>query len=145
MSRPSDPQSAAAAADVAAGTFVAATLDGRRTLCLKVDRIGKDHVNHFLVPLDPVDDRRKLALVYTDPDTRVTVVEGVSFAFADAAADLAPEVGDAFSSPFGVYLKVIDRPLSQRMHAYVDVATGLLRPRMERHVDRLLEWSIQRL
>jgi hypothetical protein len=31
------------------------------------------------------------------------------------------------------------------MHAYVDVATGLLRPRMERHIDRLLDWSIQRL
>ncbi len=144
MPRPSEPPPATAGA-VAAGTFVAAILDGRRTLCLKVDRIGKDHVNHFLVPLDPLADRRRLALVYTDPDTAVTVVEGVSFAFTDAAAEVAPEVGDAFSSPFGVYLKVIDRPLSQRMHAYVDVATGLLRPRMERHIGRLLDWSIQRL
>lgn len=150
MSRPSE---TATAADVAPGTFVAAMLDGRRTLCLKVDRVGKDHVNHFLVPLDPVEDRRALALVYTDPDTAVTVVEGVSFSFADAAEsrnakiaeDSPPEVGDAFSSPLGVYLKVIDRPQSQRMHAYVDIATGLLRPRMDRHVGRLLAWSIQRL
>ncbi|MDA8230839.1 MAG: hypothetical protein M0006_05825 [Magnetospirillum sp.] len=133
------------AIDIAAGSFVAATIAGRRTLCLKVDRVGKEHTNHYLVPLDPVDDRRSLALVYIDPEDEMTAVDGISFAFADEVSGFVPEVGDAFSCAAGVFLKVIDDPQSQRMHAYVDIATGMLRARMDRHAERILSWSVSRI
>lgn len=132
------------AIDIAPGSFVTATVGGRRTLCLKVDRVGKEHTNHYLVPLEPVDDRRALALIYIDPEHEMVAVEGVSFAFADAVSGFVPEVGDAFSCAAGVFIKVIDDPQAQRMHAYVDINTGMLRPRMERHAERILDWSISR-
>lgn len=131
--------------EIAAGSFVAATLDGRRVLCLKAERIGKEHINHFLVPLEPVADRLALALVYIDPEERLTPVEGVSFAFEDGPQDTAPAVGDAFLTPSGMLLKVNDDPRAQRMHAYVDLATGQVRARMERRLERLLVWRMQRL
>lgn len=127
--------------DVAPGCFVAAELDGRRTLCLKAERIGKDHINHFLVPLDAAD-RRSLALIYIDPEQPLSPVEGVSFAFEDGPTDTAPEIGDIFLNPFGAMLKVFDDAHSQRLHAYVDVTTGQVRPRMDRHIHRLLGWSV---
>lgn len=131
--------------EIAAGSFVYAILDGRRTLCLKAERIGKEHINHYLVPLDPMGDRRALALVYIDPNEELAAVDGVSFTFDDGAAATAPEVGDMFLNPFGAMLKVTDDPRAQRLFAYVEIATGQVRPRMERHVERLLEWSISRM
>ncbi|CAA7616449.1 hypothetical protein [Magnetospirillum sp. UT-4] len=130
---------------VAAGTFVALELDGRRSLCLKVERVGKEHINHFVVPLEPLDDRRQACLVYVDPELPLTPVEGVSFAFEDGAEETAPDVGDIFLNPFGAVMKVLDGPKSQRLHAYVDVTTGQARARMERHIRRLLEWRLQRV
>lgn len=130
--------------DVAAGSFVTAELDGRLTLCLKAERIGKEHINHFLVPLDPVD-RAGLALVYVDPERVLAPVEGVSFAFEDGPTDTRPEVGDIFLNPFGAMLKVLDDAHSQRLHAYVDVTTGQVRPRMDRHIHRLVGWSVRRI
>lgn len=134
-----------AAYDVAAGSFVAVDFDGRRVLCLKAERVGKEHINHFLVPLEPVDDRKALALVYIDPDHKLAPVEGVSFVFDDGAEDTAPEIGDVFLNPFGALLKVLDDPHSQRLHAYVDITTGQVRTRMERHIHRLLVWRMQRI
>lgn len=131
--------------DVAAGSIVAVERDGRRLLCLKAERAGKEHVNHFLVPLEPVDDRSRLALVYIDPDERLAPVEGVSFAFEDGPEGVAPQVGDAFTNPSGALLKVMDDPRAQRLHAYVDLATGQIRARMERGIHRLLTWRMQRI
>lgn len=131
--------------DIAAGTFVAAELDGRRTLCLKAERVGKEHINHFLVPLDPVGERRALKLWYIDPEEPLMPVEGVSLAFADGAENTPPDVGDAFLNAAGTLIKVIDDPRSQRMHAYVDLATGQVRARMEHSIRRLLDWQVQRI
>lgn len=131
--------------EIAAGSFVKATVADRPTLCLKVERVGKEHTNHFLVPVEPVGDRRALALVYIDPNEPLAPVDGVSFVLADGPAETPPEVGDTFLNSSGVMLKVIDDPHSQRLWAYVDIASGQVRPRMERHIQRLVAWSIQRI
>lgn len=127
------------------GSFVAAILGDRRVLCMKAERVGKDYVNHFLVPLDPIDDRSQLALVYIDPDDEFVPVDGVSLALTDGPEMVAPCVGDMFVNPTGSLLKVMDDPRSQKMYAYVDVATGAVRPRMEREIKRLLAWSLARV
>jgi hypothetical protein len=72
-------------------------------------------------------------------------VDGVTFDFADGARETPPEIGDMFANAQGAMLKVKDVTLSQRMFAYVDVATGQVRPRMERGIERLLTWSVSRL
>ncbi len=133
------------AVEITPGTFVATAIDGHRTLCLKVERVGKDHVNHFLVPVDPVGDRQNLTLLYIDPNDEVTAVEGVAFAFADGQEGVSPEIGDAFSTAAGVFLKIRDLPSAKRGHTYVDIATGMLRHRMERNMGRLLDWRIDRI
>lgn len=131
--------------EIAPGSFVKAEIGGRPTLCLKVERVGKEHTNHFLVPLDPLDDRRALALVYIDPQEDLAPVDGVAFAFADGPEETAPLVGDMFANPHGAMLKVIDDPRAQRLYAYVDVASGQVRARMERNIHHLLHWSVARL
>lgn len=131
--------------EISAGSFVSAMLDGRRILCLKAEREGKEHVNHFIVPLDPVDDRRALALVYVDPNDELTPMDGFCLSFENGPAETAPQVGDVFLNPAGAVMKLNDDPRSQRMHCYVDLATGQVRARMERHIERLLLWSISRL
>lgn len=133
------------AEEIPGGSFVAAMVGDRRTLCLKAERIGKDYTNHFLVPLDPVEDRSALALVYVDPTDEFVPVDGVGFTLADGAELVPPAVGDIFVNAAGSLLKVIDDPQSQKMYAYVDVATGAVRPRMERAIQRLLVWSIARV
>jgi hypothetical protein len=124
---------------------VATAIDGRRTLCLKVERVGKDHVNHFLIPVDPMGDRRNLGLLYIDPNDEVTAVEGVAFAFSDAEEGVLPNVGDAFSAEAGIFIKVRDLPSAKRFHTYVDIATGLLRHRVERNIGKVLEWRVDRI
>ncbi|HSV29936.1 MAG TPA: hypothetical protein VLL76_10265 [Candidatus Omnitrophota bacterium] len=131
--------------EIAAGSFVAAMLDGRRTLCLKAERLGKEHTNHFLVPLDPVDDRARLALLYIDPNQELVQVDGVHLDFQDGPSETAPVVGDAFINDSGTMLKLLDDPHSQRLHCYVDLTTGMVRARMERQIRRLLSWSVGRV
>lgn len=127
--------------EIAAGNFVYATVAGHRTLCLKAERLGKEHVNHFVVPLDPPAPR----LVYVDPNDEMVPVDGVGLAFHDGPQGVAPQVGDVFLNDTGTMMKLEDDPQSQRMHCYVDLGTGQVRPRMERHIQRLLNWSVSRL
>jgi hypothetical protein len=131
--------------DIAAGTFVSIDRDGVRTVCLKVERIGKEHTNHFLIPLEPLADRQALALFYIDPEQSLVPVDGFSLVFEDGPVRTVPEFGDAFSNRQGVMLKVRDDAKSQRFCAYVDLKTGLVRPRMEHGIQRLLHWRVQRL
>jgi hypothetical protein len=127
--------------EIAAGSFVYATIAGRRTLCLKAEREGKEYVNHFVVPLDPPQAR----LVYVDPNDQMTPVDGISLSFQDGPENVAPGLGDVFLNAAGTMMKLQDDPRSQRMHCYVDLATGHVRPRMERHIRRLLSWSVVRM
>ncbi|MBI5165642.1 MAG: hypothetical protein HY985_17285 [Magnetospirillum sp.] len=128
---------------VAAGSFVMADLESGRTLCLKVERISREHVNHYLVPLDPLGDRRGLMLIYVDPERMVTVRRGIALVLAETAAPAQPEVGDIFVTPRGPHLKVKDDPRAEKVFAYVELATGQVRPRMERDILHLLAWSLE--
>ncbi len=131
-------------ADIAPGEFVTALVSGRPTLCLKVERIGKEHVSHYLIPLDPLEDRSSLALICVDPAGETVPEGGIALVFDEIDEIGGPEPGDVFVCRFGTFLKVIDDPRAQRVHAYVDVETGLLRPRMERDVERRLTWRVRR-
>lgn len=131
--------------DIAAGTVVTASLDGAVVLCLKVERIARDYINHYLVPLDPVTDRRRLALVYIDPDHALVAVEGARVVVEDDPdGSPFPETGDAFAGPTGPVIKLLDDPRAQKLHAYVDLTSGQVRPRLERRGGRLLSWRVER-
>lgn len=128
--------------EITAGQWVVAELDGIRTLCLKAERVGKDHVNHFLVPLDPVADRRQLRLHYLDPEHGLFPTDGYHLSFtAQDGADV--ETGDALNVDGFVWLKLLDLPSAQRLYCYVNMTDGQVRPRMERRQSRPLRWHVQ--
>lgn len=128
--------------EINAGQWVIAEVDGIRTLCLKAERVGKDHVNHFLVPLDPVIDRRQLRLHYLDPESPLTPTDGYHLSFTPQdSPDVAP--GDALKVDGFVWLKLRDLPSSQRLYCYVNMADGQVRPRMERGQNHPLQWQVQ--
>ena len=123
------------------GSFVTAEIAGSPVLCLKVERHGRDFVNHYLVALEPSGDRRVLALLYIDPDHPLTPVEGPTLAFGETTTAF-PDIGDAFVTPKGPFLKLRDEPKAQKVYAYVDLATGLVRPRMDRQTQGVIGWSV---
>lgn len=130
---------------VAAGQFVFAEIDGTRTLCLKAERQGKDHVNHFLVPLDPLPPAAALSLRYLDPDQPLWPSAGYGFTFTPGQSGQAA-VGDALALDDGqVWLKLHDAVSSQRLFCYVELASGQVRPRLERHRHQRQAWSIARI
>ena len=127
---------------VAAGHFVVADIDGARTLCLKAERQGKDHVNHFLVPLEPLPPPDRLELLYLDPEQPLHPTAGYGFAFDPADGDEAA-IGDALALDDGqVWLKLRDAASSQRLFCYVELTSGRVRPRLERHRHQLLHWRV---
>ena len=123
------------------GSFVTAMIGGAPVLCLKVERHGRDYVNHYLVPLAAESDRRTLALVYVDPDQPLEPALGVALAFG-ATSGTFPDVGDAFATPKGVHLKLRDEAKAQKVFAYLDLATGLIRPRMDRQTQGVVAWKV---
>lgn len=128
---------------VDAGRFVFADLDGERTLCLKAERHGKDHVNHFLVVLDPVAQRDAMGLHYLDPEQNLCPAEGFSLTFAPASGEA--QVGDVLETEAGLWLKLLDAASSQRLYCFVNLAEGRIKPRLERHRHQKLVWNLQRI
>lgn len=128
---------------VDAGRFVFAELDGARTLCLKAERQGKDHVNHFLVALDPLLRRDAMGLHYLDPEQPLSLADGFSLAF-DATVGEA-QVGDVLATEAGLWLKLRDAASSQRLYCFVNLADGRVKPRLDRHRHQKLSWRLQRI
>lgn len=127
--------------NVPGGSVVVAELDGAEVTCLKAQRLGRDYVHYYLVPLDLApDDRRSLKLIYMDPDAVVTVTDG-GIEIAPVAA-AAAGVGDIFANGAGHYLKVFDTAKTERYHAYVDLSTGEVRLRQERNVAAVYTWRL---
>ncbi len=123
------------------GSFVTAEIAGVPVLCLKVERHGRDYVNHYLIPMGPDGDRRALALVYVDPDQPLVPVDGPALALGETSTAF-PDVGDAFATPKGPHLKLRDDAKAQKVFAYVELATGLIRPRMDRQTQGVVAWKV---
>lgn len=128
--------------NVPGGSIVVADIDGDEAMCLKAQRLGKDFVHFYLIPLDPLPAQPNgLRLVYADPEAVVTVVTeaGIEIAPIDAAA---PEVGHVFDNGAGHFLKVFDTEKTERYHAYVDLTSGEVRLRQERNVGGIFVWRL---
>lgn len=126
-----------------AGRFVFAELDGARTLCLKAERQGKDHVNHFLVPLDPLPRRDAMGLCYLDPEQPLCPADGFSLSFT--ATEGEAQVGDVLETEAGLWLKLLDAQSSQRLYCFVNLAQGQIKPRLDRHRHQKMDWHLQRI
>ncbi len=113
------------------------------TVFIKAERQGTEYIHHYLIQIAP---RRAdgLALIYVDPEEELLDTGGApAFAFSDGESRGNPDIGDIFENPKGAYLKVIEDPKSQKMFAFIDITSGDVKRRQERHVETVYRsWSV---
>ncbi len=130
---------------IAPGSFVRAEIDGHEAVCLKVERLGRDFVNHYLVPLDPLPGPREaLMLRYVDPAEPLAPCDEPLDLLVEPMADAPAAVGTVLRNARGLFLKVHDTPNTGRSFAYVELATGMVAGRQERGVAGVLRWRLAR-
>ena len=134
-------------ADIEGGALVRAWIDGQEHVCLKAFRVGKSHVSHFVIPLDPgPHPLTNLALVHKDPEDRVELAGNKAKLILSPPlpAGGLPDVGQAFINDQGTYLKVRDSDSRVRPFVYVDLATGEVRVRQEHGHLTFVQWEVER-
>ena len=111
---------------------IRSTADGH-AVCLKLDRIGKEYIHHYVIVLDP-KPIGQMELVYIDPEERLFDCFATLDWELGEANEQAPEVGHAFENKDGQFIKVLDDPKAQKLFGFVEPATGLVRIRQERNL-----------
>lgn len=141
MSEP-QPTNRKKAYEIPCGNAVIVDADGSAVLCMKAERMGKEYVHHYAVPLHP-RPTPATALIYLDPeDEIVDCATGLTFTVRDADEAAAPDVGDVFRSDKGTFMKIHEDPKSQKMYAYLNLETGEVMRRQERRLEAVYrEWS----
>ncbi len=134
--------------EVPCGNAVILERNGEASLCLKAEREGNDYIHHYLVTLDPLRDEGP-ELIYIDPEDSVIDCGGTfSFAMTEGGeggqtASEKAGIGDIFKNNGGLFLKLKEDPKSQKMFAFIDIATGKMKHRQERGVSAVYqEWRV---
>lgn len=122
--------------EIGCGALVIRTTQDGHAVCLKLDRIGKDYIHHYVVVLDP-HPTSALELLYVDPEEKLFDCFATLDLELGPAQDIAPEVGHVFENQAGHFIKALDDPKSQKMFGFVETATGLVRLRQERKIARV--------
>ena len=120
--------------EIGCGAVVIQSREDGHAVCLKLDRIGKEYVHHYLIVLDPKPES-DLELVYVDPEDKLfDCFATLEFEPGEAhdPASIEPQPGHAFENKDGHFIKVLDDPKTQKLFGFVDPATGLVRIRQER-------------
>jgi len=117
--------------EIGCGAIVIRSTDDGHAVCLKLDRIGKEYIHHYLIVLDP-KPAGNLELVYVDPEEKLFDCFATFEFEPGAAVDVEPEPGHAFENKDGHFIKVLDDPKTQKLFGFVEPATGLVRIRQER-------------
>ena len=120
--------------EIGCGAVVIRVTEDGPVVCMKLDRIGKEYVHHYLIVLDPKPEA-DLELLYIDPEERLfDCYATLEFEPGEAVdpATTEPQPGHAFENKDGHFIKVLDDPKTQKLYGFVDPATGLVRIRQER-------------
>lgn len=118
---------------------------GDGAVFVKAERLGREFlIHHYLIQLDPALGE-EMALIYIDPEDMLVDHDiRPVFVLNDGVESDAPAVGHIFLNPKGTFLKVVEDPMSQKMFAFIDIATGDVRRRQERQVSRVhMEWRVE--
>jgi len=122
--------------EIGCGAVVIRSTEDGHAVCLKLDRIGKEYIHHYVVVLDP-NARGAMELVYVDPEEKLFDCFATLDLELGAAEDIQPETGHAFENKDGHFIKVLDDPKAQKMFCFVEAATGLVRIRQDRKVKNV--------
>ncbi len=113
------------------------------TVFIKAERQGTEYIHHYLIQIAP-RQADGLALIYVDPEEMLIDCGGAPhFDFSDGETRDDPDIGHIFENPKGTYLKVIEDPKSQKMFAFIDIASGEIKRRQERRVKTVYaSWRV---
>ena|GEM_PF-1032472 len=117
--------------EIGCGAVVIRSTDDGHAVCLKLDRIGKEYIHHYVIVLDP-KPTGDMELVYVDPEEKLFDCFATLDLDMGEAQDVAPEPGHAFENKDGHFIKLMDDPKTQKMFCFAEPATGLVRIRQER-------------
>ena len=117
--------------EIGCGALVIRSTGDGHTVCMKLDRIGKEYIHHYVIELDP-RPAGEMELVYVDPEEKLFDCFATLDVEPGEATECTLEAGHLFENKDGHFIKVLDDPKSQKMLGYVETATGLVRIRQER-------------
>lgn len=127
--------------EIGCGAVVIRSTEDGHTVCLKLDRIGKEYIHHYVIELAP-KPQGHMELVYVDPEEPLFDCFATLEIQLGAQEDVPPEPGHAFENNDGHFIKVMDDPKAQKMFCFVEPATGLVRIRQERKLKAVHpNWS----
>jgi len=113
------------------------------TVFIKAERQGTEYIHHYLIQIAPVQ-ADGLAMIYVDPEEMLIDIGLVPrFEFSADETLISPEIGHIFETAKGTFLKVIEDPKSQKMFAFIDITSGEVKRRQERHVKTVFTaWHV---
>lgn len=116
------------------------------TVFLKAERQGTDYIHHYLIQVSPMQ-AEGLALIYIDPEEMLNDLGcPPSFFLSHGEQKADPGIGHIFVNPKGTFLKVIEDPKSQKMFAFIDIASGEIKRRQDRNVSTVYsDWRMMEL
>lgn len=119
--------------EIGGGALVIRSTDDGHAVCLKLDRVGKEYIHHYLLVLDPQPEG-DLELVYVDPEEKLFDCFATLDLDLGEAENVEPQPGHAFENKDGQFIMALDDPKTQKMHGFAEPASGLVRIRQNRKV-----------
>ncbi|KAF0113691.1 MAG: hypothetical protein FD149_2074 [Rhodospirillaceae bacterium] len=130
---------------VAGGRLIVYRIKNRDVVGLKAIRHGKDHINHYFVPLEPLSDD-PLTVLYMDYAAEVRDCHDTfNLELIPLAADAPVDVGAILSNETGTYLKAREPTKGIMSFVYVNLNDGEMRRRQERQIGAVYRWSLARI
>ncbi|NQU58259.1 MAG: hypothetical protein HQ513_13565 [Rhodospirillales bacterium] len=117
--------------------------DQTDTVFIKAERLGTEYIHHYLIQIAPMQ-ADGLAMIYVDPEEMlIDCGAAPHFEYSDGESRDDPGIGHIFENSKGTYLKVIEDPKSQKMFAFIDISSGEVKRRQERHVKTVyVVWQV---
>lgn len=119
--------------EIGGGALVIRSTEDGHAVCLKLDRIGKEYIHHYLLVLDP-KPQGELELVYVDPEEKLFDCFATLDMDLGEAEAVEPQPGHALENKDGQFIMAMDDPKTQKMHGFAEPASGLVRIRQNRKV-----------
>ena len=113
----------------------------RKTIGLKAIRHGKDHVNHYFLPLESVDQHTNIS--YIDCTEKVLDChDKFSLNLYPLAIETPIAVGHVLVNMTGTYMKAYEKTKGILSFVYINLVSGELRRRQEREISAVYYWTL---
>ena len=114
----------------------------RKMIGLKAVRHGKDHVNHYFLPLE-LSPEKQMTVTYLDFTEKVQDChESFSLNLEPLTIYTPVAVGDVLVNMTGTYIKACEKTKGIISFVYINLKSGELRRRQERQISAVYRWTL---